>query len=247
MAKKVSKATQVMQQTISTLREGAQQLFKSTKKTVEKGVRKVRDFFFSGKDSFESYNNDNKGRNLILSNHQANEKAFVAARSTNNSAAMRRSANDGAPTASSRVETPEQSPEQGSYTVKRGDTLPQIARNHGTSVEALLQENNLQNPDGIYPNQQLRIPETPASATPAQELASAPQNELSGQAAVSAPVAAERTSAPAEDSQYVVKPGENLGEISERFGVNWRDLARANKINNPDRIFPGQVLTIPSK
>ena len=45
---------------------------------------------------------------------------------------------------------------------------------------------------------------------------------------------------------HVVQPGENLLRIALRYGVSLQDLARVNGITNPDRIFAGQVLIIPS-
>ncbi len=47
------------------------------------------------------------------------------------------------------------------------------------------------------------------------------------------------------DSAYVVRPGDTLGSIAARYGVSAGALARANGINNPDRIYIGQRLTIP--
>ena len=44
------------------------------------------------------------------------------------------------------------------YTVERGDTLWGIAREHGTTVEALAERNQLADPDLIYPGQVLRLP-----------------------------------------------------------------------------------------
>lgn len=46
----------------------------------------------------------------------------------------------------------------------------------------------------------------------------------------------------------VVKEGENLWVISETYyktGYNWVDIAEANKLENPDLIYPDQKLTIP--
>ena len=44
------------------------------------------------------------------------------------------------------------------YTVKRGDTLAEIAREYGVSVNELAEANNIANPNLIYPGQVLVIP-----------------------------------------------------------------------------------------
>ena len=43
------------------------------------------------------------------------------------------------------------------YTVKSGDTLTAIAKKFGTSVDALVQKNNIKNPNLIYVGQKLII------------------------------------------------------------------------------------------
>jgi LysM repeat protein len=45
---------------------------------------------------------------------------------------------------------------------------------------------------------------------------------------------------------HVVHRGETLYSISRRYGVNMWTIARANGITNPNRIYVGQRLTIPS-
>ncbi|HEY6635599.1 MAG TPA: LysM peptidoglycan-binding domain-containing M23 family metallopeptidase [Acidimicrobiia bacterium] len=44
------------------------------------------------------------------------------------------------------------------YTVESGDTLGRIARDQGVSVSALIEANNISNPNLIYPGQKLKIP-----------------------------------------------------------------------------------------
>lgn len=44
---------------------------------------------------------------------------------------------------------------------------------------------------------------------------------------------------------YTVRSGDTLGRIAQRFGAGGEELARANGIEDPDRIFPGQTLKIP--
>jgi LysM repeat protein len=45
---------------------------------------------------------------------------------------------------------------------------------------------------------------------------------------------------------YVVQRGDTLFAIGRRFGVNPYDIARANNIINPNLIYPGQSLIIPT-
>ena len=43
---------------------------------------------------------------------------------------------------------------------------------------------------------------------------------------------------------YVVKKGDTLSKIGNRFGVDWRRLASINQIANPNRIYPGQEIKL---
>jgi nucleoid-associated protein YgaU len=56
---------------------------------------------------------------------------------------------------------------------------------------------------------------------------------------VSAPEAASNT--------YTVQSGDSLSKIGSKYGVNWQKIFEANrdKLNDPDKIYPGQELTIP--
>ncbi|MCC6830919.1 MAG: LysM peptidoglycan-binding domain-containing protein [Thermoleophilia bacterium] len=44
---------------------------------------------------------------------------------------------------------------------------------------------------------------------------------------------------------YTVKSGDTLSAIGARFGVSWQEIARVNRIPNPDLIYPGQTFVIP--
>lgn len=43
---------------------------------------------------------------------------------------------------------------------------------------------------------------------------------------------------------YTVKSGDNLSSIAARYGTSWQALAQKNGIQNPNLIYPGQVLKI---
>jgi LysM repeat protein len=44
---------------------------------------------------------------------------------------------------------------------------------------------------------------------------------------------------------YVVQSGDFLGNIADTFGVDMDELMAVNGIDNPNKIFPGQELSIP--
>jgi len=44
---------------------------------------------------------------------------------------------------------------------------------------------------------------------------------------------------------YVVKKGDSVYKIAQKFNVTMQAIILANNLTNPDLIFPGQVLIIP--
>lgn len=60
-------------------------------------------------------------------------------------------------------------------------------------------------------------------------------------AAAAAPAAVDLGNQP---GYYTVKPGDNLIRIGLESGQNWRDIARWNQLENPNRIEVGQVLRV---
>ncbi len=110
---------------------------------------------------------------------------------------------------------------QGSYTVQSGDTLSEIAARYGTSVNALARLNGIQNPNLIYPGEVLKI---------------------SGTAAVSGGSYSNATAT--SQGTYTVRSGDTLSGIAARYGTSVNALARLNGIQNPNLIYPGEVLKI---
>jgi LysM repeat protein len=111
----------------------------------------------------------------------------------------------------------------GTYVVKAGDNLFRIAVNHGVTLQALSQANNITNPALIYVGQELTIPggstTTPSPSTPP-----------AGQTC---------------SSVYVVQPGDNLFRIALRHNYSQMYLAQVNGISNPSLVYVGQQLCIP--
>ncbi len=56
------------------------------------------------------------------------------------------------------------------------------------------------------------------------------------------------TAPEAATNTYTVQSGDNLSKIGKQYGVSWNAIFEANrdKLDDPDKIFPGQELTIPS-
>ena len=104
------------------------------------------------------------------------------------------------------------------YTVQRGNTLSQIARAYNVSIEHIVELNNIENPNLIYPGQKLRITESNVT-------------EL----------------APVDNTiqvYYVVKQGDTLYGIARRFGITLNEILQYNAIQNPNLIYPGQTIKI---
>ena len=108
----------------------------------------------------------------------------------------------------------------GEYVVRRNDTLWDIARSFGISVDALVAVNGLSKRDPIRPGQRLSIPTGSTSAT--------------------------SPAARSEAVTYTVRRGDTLYDIARRFGVSVSELRRINRISG-SRIHPGDVLQIPGR
>jgi nucleoid-associated protein YgaU len=48
---------------------------------------------------------------------------------------------------------------------------------------------------------------------------------------------------------YTVQSGDSLSRIGSKYGVSWQKIYEANrdKLDDPDKIYPGQELTIPQE
>lgn len=119
-------------------------------------------------------------------------------------------------------------PQTITYVVRPGDTLFWIAVRFNTTVNAIASLNNISNPNLIFVGQRLLIPAAGAQAVPTS---------------VTIPTAQGQVAQPPQT--YIVRPGDNLYNISIRFGVPVSAIVQANGIPNPNRIYVGQTLIIP--
>lgn len=107
------------------------------------------------------------------------------------------------------------------YVVQSGDTLLSIAIEHDTTVDALLQANDLDKREMIYPGQELVI------VTPAQVAETLPTPELTRLLI------------------HIVKAGENLTSIATDYGTTVEAIIEVNHIEDSRSLRTGQELIIP--
>ena len=133
------------------------------------------------------------------------------------------------------------------YTVRPGDFLSKIAASQGSTVAAIVEANNLRNPNFIRVGQVLIIPGNQPVQTESSESADpepTPEPEPTPDPEPTPEPEPERTIGSIE---YRVKSGDFLRKIANQFGVTSAAIAEASGLTNPNLIFVGQVLTIPNQ
>ena len=101
------------------------------------------------------------------------------------------------------------------YTIKSGDTLWDIAVNNGTTVDALMKDNNLSS-HLIYPGDKLNY-----SSSSVEHLAQAKN-----------------------DGYYTIALGDTLGTVADKFGTSVDNLVEINNLSNPHLVYVGQVIKV---
>ena len=159
-------------------------------------------------------------------------------------------------------------------TIVYGDTLSELAIKYNTTVSRLVELNNIKNPNLIYAGNTLIVPISSGSngnnnsnnnictttyivqrgdtlsqialnfGTTVSEIASI--NNIKN---VNLIYTGQSLQIPTEHCDmshtlYIVKPGDTLWAISRRFGVSISKIVMLNRIQNPNLIYPGNVLRI---
>ncbi len=140
-----------------------------------------------------------------------------------------------------RVVQSKSEPRIGSYTVRRGDTLSEIAqRQLGTQARwrELLALNPGLDPQRLREGQTLRLPAGPAapSSSPATPAPDPVKEPARGRSTERSPL-------------YTVQPGDTLSEVAQReLGASgrWSEIVELNPGLDPHRLIVGQVLELPA-
>lgn len=147
--------------------------------------------------------------------------------------------------------------------VRAGDTLWAIAREYGTTVEAIARENRIVDPNRIFVGERLRITlpargngeeiytvrrgDTPISIAGKFGVTLSALEDRNGLERGETIYAGDKLSIPGAGMSgefYVVRPGDTLFYISRRTGVPIRTLVGINRIKDPDLIYAGEHLKL---
>jgi LysM repeat protein len=112
------------------------------------------------------------------------------------------------------------------HEIQSGDTLSQIAVNYGVSVDELLAWNNIDDPNLIFAGNELIVTVTSSDGSTDN---GGNSNDIQ-----------------VGDTVYEIQPGDTLMAIAMSHGVSLADVLALNGIENPDQIFAGDFLIIPT-
>ncbi|MED5353351.1 MAG: LysM peptidoglycan-binding domain-containing protein, partial [Nitrospinota bacterium] len=109
------------------------------------------------------------------------------------------------------------------YRVRRNDNLSKIAKRFRTDARYLAKINRIKNPNSLYPNQRIKVPQI----EPTIQLAKLEKHQklLHG-------------------DYYRVRKNDNLSKIAKRFDTDVIHLTSLNRMKDPNTLYPGQKLLI---
>lgn len=137
------------------------------------------------------------------------------------------------------------------HTVKKGENLSRIALMYYKTADwkKIAEANNIANPNIIKVGQELKIPQETAQVETTPPAAESPITQTPEPTPIS--VSTQTTVNPNEaiaSATYSVVKGDNLWKIAVRAygdGYKWVQIARENKLKNPNLIHPSNILILP--
>ena len=105
----------------------------------------------------------------------------------------------------------------GEVVVKPGETLSEIAERYGTTVQRLMQLNNLRSVQDLWAGSRIQVPGAGGGAS----------------------------SGGGGRGNYTVKPGETLSEIAERYGTSVQRLMQLNGLRSVQDLWAGSRIQVP--
>jgi LysM repeat protein len=133
------------------------------------------------------------------------------------------------PAASTDLAPPAAPGEAKEYVIAKGDTLGAIARKNAVSLKALMEANPGVNAKKLKIGQKVQIPAGTTALA---------KNAAPGASAIA-------DAAPADESVYVVKPGDMLFKIAKKHGTTVKKIMAMNELKSTS-IRAGQKLKLPA-
>jgi len=119
------------------------------------------------------------------------------------------------------------------YAVRSGDTMWDIARAFGTTVDALRRANYIERGSRIYVGQKLKIP---ASSKHLKD-----KNETGTR---SSEIYASTADTGGKLTEHKVRSGDTIWDIARKYGTTTARIRSLNGLGRSSRIYPGQVLVV---
>ncbi len=126
------------------------------------------------------------------------------------------------------------------HVVKKGDTLWSIARRYNLSVDLILATNNIANSELISIGQKMKIPSRKNTVA---------EKNIVSQAVINKNNSINNNINPPEKAEpivYTVKAGDNLWNISRKYGVSVEVIIDVNNFRDKDLLSLGQKIEIPA-
>ncbi len=147
----------------------------------------------------------------------------------------------------------------GSYVVQPGDTLFTIAARFNVSVSELATINGVYDVNALYVGQMLKLPDPlpagfvpnyPTNPNPIYQPI-APVSQYTSNTPIYTPPVVSYPSGTTVTTitryrSYTVQPGDMLSTIAAKFNTTPQAIMAANFISDPNFVFVGQLLTIPT-
>jgi membrane-bound lytic murein transglycosylase D len=131
------------------------------------------------------------------------------------------------------------------HKVKKSDTLPKIAKKYGVKNEDIQMVNNCEDELKIKPGMVIAIPKFTGSS----RTVVAKNLNKESESAPKSPVKKEKEDAQAKSEKtkthHIVKKGETLASISDKYGVDIADLKSINKLKSA-KVYPNMKLALAS-
>jgi len=133
------------------------------------------------------------------------------------------------------------------HIVKKGDTLWSIARQYNLSLDLILATNNIANSELISIGQEMKIPSHENAVAETNIVNQAVVNENDSNNNSNSSIS-NNINPPekAEPIVYTVRKGDNLWDISRKYGISVEIIIDVNNLKDKDLLSLGQKMEIPA-